>query len=287
MPRMVLVNFIGSVGASVCILYFLVRINHRWETALTKNEETLKDKNIELTNLNSNLDRFVYSTSHDLRSPFKSLKGLISLTRLSTTEINVKDLLTEMTARVDHMENFINEIAEYSRNRSQIVVQRSVEIKKLVNEILDSLRYFPGAAETLVNVEVEDNLVVVIDSTRLEIILSNLLSNAIKYRDTAKEKSFVMIRMEFKSDSLVVTIEDNGIGVPHEFLNRIFDMYVRAHEQSQGSGLGLYIVKEAVEKLGGTIEVSSVVLEGTSFRVSLPAVRGVVESMPDVKSRPA
>jgi len=283
----VLVNFIGSGGASVCILYFLVSINHRWESALNKNERTLKEKNIELTNLNGNLDRFVYSTSHDLRSPLKSLKGLINLTRLSTEQGNVKDLLTEMTARVDHLEKFINDIADYSRNRSQGVVQHPLEVKKLLNEVLDSIRYFPGAAEMLVKVEVEESLVVVIDSTRLEIILSNLLSNAIKYRDTAKEKSLVLIRMEHANDLLVITVEDNGIGIPKEFLTRIFDMYTRAHEQSQGSGLGLYIMKEAVEKLGGKVEVASEVLGGTSFKVTVPALPGVSDNSQSLESRPA
>lgn len=283
----VLVNFLGSGGASVCILYFLASINHRWEAALNKNEKTLKEKNIELTNLNSNLDRFVYSTSHDLRSPLKSLRGLINLTRLSTEQANVKDLLAEMTARVDHLEKFISDIAEYSRNRSQAVVQSPVEVKKLLNEVLDSIRYFPGAAEMLVKIEVDENLVVVIDSIRLEIILSNLLSNAIKYRDTSKERSLVMIRMEFINDSLIITVEDNGIGIPKEFLNRIFDMYVRAHEHSQGSGLGLYIMKETVEKLGGKIHVESEVSGGTSFKVTLPAMRGISDNTQALESLPA
>lgn len=268
-----LFNFLGSGWASVCIIFFLLSINHRWESALEKNEKELKQKNIELTALNADLDRFVYSTSHDLRSPLRSMRGLIHLAQITPSVEETKLLVGEMKSRVDHLEKFIQDIADYARNRTQAISVHPVRVKKLLHEVLDSLRYFPGASEMLVNVEVEDELVVAIDSTRLQIILSNLLSNAIKYRDLERERSFVMIRMEHVNKSLVITIEDNGIGIPKEYLNRIFDMYVRAHDHSQGSGLGLFILRETVERLGGTFRVESKVRHGSCFIVTLPAER--------------
>lgn len=279
-----LFNFLGSGWASICIIFFLLSINHRWEAALEKNEKELKQKNIDLTTLNADLDRFVYSTSHDLRSPLRSMRGLIHLAQITPSVEETKLLVNEMKSRVDHLEKFIQDIADYSRNRTQEVSLHPVRVKKLLNEILDSLRYFPGANEMLVNVEVEDDLIVAIDSTRLEVILSNLLSNAIKYRDLERERSFVMIRMEHKDECLIITIEDNGIGIPKEYLDKIFDMYVRAHDHSQGSGLGLFILKETVERLGGTFRVDSRVRQGSSFIVTLPAARvadiaGEVESL--------
>jgi signal transduction histidine kinase len=268
-----LFNFFGSGWASVCIIFFLLSINHRWEAALEKNEKELKQKNIDLTTLNADLDRFVYSTSHDLRSPLRSMRGLIHLAQITPSVEETKLLVNEMKSRVDHLEKFIQDIADYSRNRTQEISLHPVRVKKLLHEVLDSLRYFPGASEMLVNVEVEDNLVLIIDSTRLEVILSNLLSNAIKYRDLERERSFVMIRMEHVDNCLTITIEDNGIGIPKEYLAKIFDMYVRAHDHSQGSGLGLFILKETVERLGGTFRVESKVRHGSSFTVTLPAMR--------------
>jgi signal transduction histidine kinase len=191
-----------------------------------------------------------------------------------------------MTARVDHLEKFINDIADYSRNRTQAVIQRSINVKKLLNDVLDSVRYLPGASEMLIQVEVDERMVVAIDGTRLQIILSNLISNAIKYRDTSKERSLVMIRLEHSNDNLILFVEDNGIGIPKEFITKIFDMYVRAHEHSQGSGLGLYIMKEAVDKLGGSIHVESEVSGGTSFKVSLPALPGIADTS-EAQSLPA
>lgn len=268
-----LFNFLGSGWASICIIFFLLSINHRWEAALEKNEKELKQKNIDLTTLNADLDRFVYSTSHDLRSPLRSMRGLIHLAQITPSVEETKLLVNEMKSRVDHLEKFIQDIADYSRNRTQEVSLHPVRVKKLLNEILDSLRYFPGANEMLLNVEVDDDLVVALDSTRLEVILSNLLSNAIKYRDPERERSFVMIRMEHVNESLIITIEDNGIGIPKDYLDKIFDMYVRAHDHSQGSGLGLFILKETVERLGGTFRVESQVRNGSSFVVTLPASR--------------
>jgi signal transduction histidine kinase len=273
-----LFNFLGSGWASVCIIFFLLSINHRWESALEKNEKELKQKNIDLTTLNADLDRFVYSTSHDLRSPLRSMRGLIHLAQITPSVEETKLLVNEMKSRVDHLEKFIQDIADYSRNRTQEISLHPVRVKKLLNEVLDSLRYFPGASEMLVNVEVDDTLIVAIDSTRLEVILSNLLSNAIKYRDLERERSFVMIRMEHVDNCLCITIEDNGIGIPKEYLAKIFDMYVRAHDHSQGSGLGLFILKETVERLGGTFRVESKVRHGSSFIVTLPATRVDAES---------
>lgn len=278
-----LFNFLGSGWASVCIIFFLLSINHRWETALEKNEKELKQKNIDLTTLNADLDRFVYSTSHDLRSPLRSMRGLIHLAQITPSVEETKLLVNEMKSRVDHLEKFIQDIADYSRNRTQEISLHPVRVKTLLHEVLDSLRYFPGASEMLVNVEVEDNLIVAIDSTRLEVILSNLLSNAIKYRDLERERSFVMIRIEHSGNSLVITIEDNGIGIPKEYLDKIFDMYVRAHDHSQGSGLGLFILRETVERLGGTFRVESKVRHGSSFIVALPAAR-VGESSTEAES---
>jgi signal transduction histidine kinase len=283
----ILVNFLGSGWASVCILYFLMSINHRWETVLARNERELKQKNIDLTNLNADLDRFVYSTSHDLRSPLSSMRGLIHLAQITPDPQEARTLINEMKARIDHLEKFIKDIADFSRNRTQDLSNQTVPVKKLVNEVLDSLRYFPGASEMLVNVEVDENLVVTVDSTRLQIILSNLISNAIKYRDSNKGKSYVIVRLEFNENALVLNVEDNGIGIPKDYLARIFEMYVRAHDQSHGSGLGLFIMKETVTKLGGKIAVESEVSQGSRFTVTIPAVRIADDSMPLAESLPA
>jgi signal transduction histidine kinase len=134
---------------------------------------------------------------------------------------------------------------------------------------------------------VQDDLVIIGDSFRLQVVLNNLLSNAFKYRDSSKEKSFVILRAEVIGANLVIMVEDNGLGIPETHITKIFDMYVRAHETSHGSGLGLYIVKETVEKLGGRIEVASEVSSGTSFTITIPIPRHAADASILAESRPA
>lgn len=282
-----MLNFMGAGWASVGILYFLVGIHYRSESVLIRNEKEIRNKNRELTDLNTNLDRFVYGTSHDLRSPLSSLRGLIQITELTTDLNEVRSCTTEMKKRIDHLEKFIRDIADYSRNRSQGVQAKPIHLRKLLIESLETLRYFPGASELLVSLEVDEALVIIGDPFRLQIVLNNLLSNAFKYRDAAKEKSFVILRAEVSGTDLVITVEDNGLGIPDTYITKIFDMYVRAHETSHGSGLGLYIVKETVEKLGGKIKVASEVLLGTSFTITIPIPAQADEADVQAESRPA
>jgi len=282
-----LLNFLGAGWASVGILYFLVSIHYRSESVLIRNEKEIRIKNSELTDLNNNLDRFVYGTSHDLRSPLSSLRGLIQLTEMTEDLNEVRNCTAEMKKRIDHLEKFIRDIADYSRNRSQGVQAKPIHLHKLLIESLETLRYFPGASELLISLEVQEDLMIIGDPFRLQIVLNNLLSNAFKYRDASKEKSFVILRAEVVGTDLVITVEDNGLGIPETYITKIFDMYVRAHETSHGSGLGLYIVKETVEKLGGKIEVASEVASGTSFTVTIPIPRHVEDTGSQAASQPA
>jgi signal transduction histidine kinase len=119
-------------------------------------------------------------------------------------------------------------------------------------------------------VKVNDNIPFYTDSYRISVIVNNIVSNAIKYRDTKKNDSRLEVTADVTSNELSLIFRDNGIGIPEEYLPRIFEMFYRATERSEGAGLGLYIVRETVEKLYGTIAVESHVGEGTTFRVTLP-----------------
>ena len=114
---------------------------------------------------------------------------------------------------------------------------------------------------------------VAIDKTRLQIVLFNLMSNAIQYRNPQIQNPYIRIDSKCFDDRLWLQIEDNGIGIDQLYQAKVFDMFYRASENSKGSGLGLYIVKEAVEKLSGTIVLHSVLGEGTQFTLELPIQR--------------
>jgi signal transduction histidine kinase len=101
-------------------------------------------------------------------------------------------------------------------------------------------------------------------------VFNNLISNAIRYSDPYKKQSFVRIGITTTVDQAHITVEDNGIGIEQEHIEKVFNMFYRATESKSGSGLGLYIVKETLDMLGGKIQVSSTMGKGTTFTLTIP-----------------
>jgi signal transduction histidine kinase len=130
--------------------------------------------------------------------------------------------------------------------------------------------YLPGSQIIEKNVKIEATAELFLDQSRLAVILNNLTSNAIKYRDDKKDQCSIEVQCHVTDKLLTIVFRDNGIGIAPELLNKVFDMFYRATERSEGAGLGLYIVKETVEKLGGSISVDSRVGVSTVFKLILP-----------------
>lgn len=255
-------NFTMAGMAAVMVVVLLTRLNHYQVRLMRQQKEALQKANHEL-------DRFVYSTSHDLRAPLSSLMGLINITRMASPD-EVQTYLNLMDDRVRSMDRFICDITDYSRNNRLEVQSRQVVLKNLMHDVWDCLKFIPGAEQISLTIDVPDQLTVSTDPARLQIILSNLLSNAIRYHDPAKPNRFIRLRAEKAGQALKIFVEDNGQGIDPEYQGKIFEMFFRASEKSKGSGLGLYIVKEAVEKLSGSISVQSVPQQGSVFMLLLP-----------------
>jgi len=256
-------NFTVSLVTTATLLFFLLDVNHRAERELVENNELLVKANKEL-------DRFVYSASHDLRSPLTSMLGLVELARKSTDPEEVKMCLSLMTDRLKVQDSFIQDIIDYARNSRVSVTTEKIPLNPFVHEIVNQLSYADGANDIDIRMEIPEDTWIDSDRARLMSILSNLISNAIKYHDPAKSVRFIRIGLQKSADKSRIVVEDNGLGVQKEYQEKIFQMFFRASEASKGSGLGLFIAKEAVEKIGGTITLQSHVGKGSSFCVHLP-----------------
>ncbi|MGB0523444.1 MAG: PAS domain S-box protein [Flammeovirgaceae bacterium] len=232
-------------------------------------QQELEERNNYLKKINAELDHFVYRASHDLRAPLSSLLGLIEVIKMNeTVETNI-DLLNKMSGQINKLENFIKEIIDYSRvSRTGFNVQ-ALDIRAILEEILEDLRFMEHAEQISTKISVEGFPSMAADKRSLDIILNNLLSNAIKYADPSKQ-AFIHIHVHVQPTQVRIVIKDNGIGIREEFKAKIFDMFFRATDQNIGSGLGLFIVKEAVQKLNGTIEVESTYGEGSQFTILFP-----------------
>ncbi|MBX2901747.1 MAG: HAMP domain-containing histidine kinase [Cyclobacteriaceae bacterium] len=265
-----IINFAGVLTASVLIIYYLISVNYRSEKSLRENEKQIRDKNTELTRLNTELDQFVYSTAHDLMAPLSSVRGLINLSRVTTDATEVRQLIELMDGRVDDLQKFIRDITDYSRNTRLEVQKKKVMVSKLIRTILEILRAHPHSEKVKVDLDVPADLVIYSDPSRLQIVLSNLIANAIKYMDPGKSAPVLKVSATLRESHIKFIIQDNGLGIPPDHIQRIWDMFYQANEKSEGSGLGLYIVRQTVEKLRGTILVASEMGLGSTFTVIIP-----------------
>ena len=236
---------------------------------LTNEQEKLKQINKELTVANEELDNFVYRSSHDLIAPLKSLRGLMNLLRMEIKQGKPAEYIILIETSVLKLENFINSIMEYSINTKAETELASVDLNKVIDEILNDIKYYDNANQIKFSKEINCPELYT-DEKRLKIVFSNLITNAIKYYNPSNEHPFIKIASFREKDEVIIRVEDNGLGIEKEHLPHIFNMFYRAHENAQGSGLGLYIVKDTVNRLDGTITVTSEVNKGSRFTVSLP-----------------
>ncbi|HMJ70976.1 MAG TPA: HAMP domain-containing sensor histidine kinase [Cyclobacteriaceae bacterium] len=265
-----MINFVTAIVSATAVVFALVTVNFHSEKALLDSEQMMVHKNEELTHLNVELDRFVYSSSHDLVAPLRSILGLLTLSNLSQDQEETKKYLAMIKERVHELERFIKEMSDYSKNARSSVEMEEIDLEKLLREVLETLRFFPDSDKLTIDINVEDDLMVYSDHRRLKVILSNIISNCFKYSDLEKKEPFVHIVATKHRTILHLEIADNGLGIEEAAIPKIFNMFYRAHEHGDGSGLGLYIVKETIDKLGGTIAVNSVVGKGTTFHITLP-----------------
>lgn len=256
-------NFTIAYGMAAFIIYFLNKLTHQVQ-------EVINEKNIQLQKVNAELDRFVYSVSHDLRAPLSSISGLIQLSEKTTDLREIAEYRELMKGRIDRLEQFIRDIIHFSRNARTELITEAVPLKEVIDQTFETLRYIDGAESIHLNNHVADSVRLQTDPSRLQIILFNLISNAIQYSDPYKSRSYIDISHEDLAKQCRLRVSDNGVGIDPNHHERIFDMFYRANGNSQGSGLGLYIVRETLDRLRGTIEVKSVVGQGTEFIITLP-----------------
>ncbi len=255
-------NFLIAVVLCSLIFHFLLAINfHSENEILVKNEL--------LSKTNQELDRFVYSASHDLKAPLSSMLGLIEIAQRTEDPEEIKMCLGMMRGRVNTLDDFIREIIDYSRNSRLELKNDRFNLMEFTKEVVDGLRYAEGFEKIYLKYNIPPDLEVETDRARLRVVFSNLISNSFKYHDPSKENPQVEISAVSTASQLRIVVQDNGLGISEEHKPKIFDMFYRASEMSKGSGLGLYIVSETIKKLNGSIHVKSQIGQGSSFEVVL------------------
>ena len=232
--------------------------------------QELFDANTELRKRNEELDRFVYSTSHDLRAPLTSILGLLQLIELSKNKEDVKEYLSQIKISTEKLDNFIQDIVNYTHNKKASIEYIEIDFENLTQKCFDKLSFMSKAESIRKTIHIKSKSPFNSDVQRLDNLMTNLISNSIKYYNPASEDPFIKVDISINTKEANVKIEDNGIGIKESNLDKVYDMFYRASASSKGSGIGLYIVKEIVEKLSGSVSVNSVLGKGTTFQLVIP-----------------
>lgn len=227
-------------------------------------QKELKDKNEELTKINNDLDNFVYTASHDLKSPISNMEGLLyALEEPQNDEQTIKSLLK---SSVKKLNSTINDLAEIAKVQKDIYgLKEVINLKDIIYDAMEGLSEEISKSGSKIKLDLQiDNIEY--SRKNFRSIVYNLLSNAIKYR-SPNRPSEILIKTEKNENYIILTIQDNGIGFDISQKNKIFSMFRRLHDHIEGTGLGLYIVNRIVENERGKIEVESEIDKGTTFRV--------------------
>jgi signal transduction histidine kinase len=267
-----LITLISSSLILTLCISSMMKYDNEAERHLMKLAEEIREKNIHLEKTNSELDRFVYSASHDLRAPLLSILGIVNVSRYENPSQKVADYLTMIDSQVLKLDRFIKDIINYSHNARTEVVEQPVDFVHVLEGVRENLSFMEGAEKIKWEKEIDEEFQWKTDRYRIGTVLNNLLSNAIKYHNYSRDDRWIKIAVRKNCSSCCITIRDNGVGISPEHHNKVFDMFYRAHDHSTGSGLGLYIVKEIVTKMNGTIQLQSQPGQGSTFTITLPVL---------------
>lgn len=246
------------------VLIFL--IIYRWRTSF------INRQNNELRKVNAELDRFVYSASHEIRSPLSSILGLINLARMGDADKRL-EYFDHIEKSVNRLDEFIHDIVDYSRNARLGLEISEVDFETTISNILDDISHtdnFNQIKRKLLYRQKEDFYS---DSKRLKVVLSNIITNAFKHhRPDQVENAFVSIEVSSVKNGVMIEVIDNGPGIEEKHQAKVFNMFYRGTTTTEGSGLGLYIVEETLAKLNGTIAIQSGA-SGSAFTIELTNLR--------------
>lgn len=237
----------------------------------------LSIKNEELQKAYVELDKFAYSVSHDIRGPIIGLITAINFARDLDDIAEIKDILTLMERSVKKLDTFILNMHDYYNVQRGELKISAIDFERLANDQKDIYSTFSLASNIPLHVSVQQGeQPFYSDEMSLKLILTNLLSNAIKFQRHDAEEKWVKLTITAGADRAVISVADNGIGIPEEDVNNIFDLFYRSASQEAGFGFGLYNLRSALAKLNGTIDVKSELGKGTDISVTIPSIHTII-----------
>jgi two-component system sensor histidine kinase/response regulator len=232
-----------------------MNIENAFEIYYTRKE--LKLKNEALIKANNELNRFVYSASHDLKAPLVTILGILKVAEIERKNKDTYEYFIMIEECVRKLEIFIKNIINYYKNVRLDRDLNKINFEKIIKETIEGYHYYEDTSNINFKIDIDQNEDFLSDEFRIRVITNNILSNSIKYQKEHSTEKTISIEVKKEGENTIMSFADNGIGIPKEYIDDIFKMFFRATSQSTGSGIGLYIVKEAVDKINGEISVDT------------------------------
>lgn len=225
--------------------------------------------------VNKELDRYAYVVSHTLRGPLITVKGLLNLAEQTPDISSLRTLHEMMQTSINKVDTVLVRLLEQARNaHTETSVQR-IDWVALLDDVINGLRYIDPQNTVNKFMHLETAIEFYSDPERIAMFLNHVIGNAFVHRNSEEHhESITSIEVFTSAESAIVVVKDNGKGIPTEYLSKVFDMFFKVDTGMPGAGLGLFLAKELVTKLGGTIDITSRINIGTTVRIELPNKEG-------------
>lgn len=237
-----------------------------------KNKQAIMAQNEELKRINSELDNFIYTASHDLKAPISNIEALLTVIGDELGDKASEDILHViglMNTSVNRFKETIQDLTDISRIRKNVKQDvEQLDIEKIIEDVKAGIIDWIYTSKTSIRCDLSEVKTIRFSRTNFKSIIYNLISNAIKYRSPDR-KPEVTIQTKRFNEYVLIIVRDNGLGISEKNIDKIFTMFKRFHNHVEGSGVGLYLVKRIVENAEGYIEVESELDKGTEFRIFL------------------
>jgi light-regulated signal transduction histidine kinase (bacteriophytochrome) len=243
------------------------------DVSLRKWAESERDKLIEeLETKNAELERFTYTVSHDLKSPLITIRGFLGFLREDTQNGNLQRLdsdIQRITDATEKMQTLLNDLLELSRVGRLINKPEMLPFRQVVDEAVELVQ--GRITQAGVSVSISNDLPSIYgDHRRLVEVMQNLIDNASKFMGDQPSPRIEIGQHGFINDMPLLYVRDNGIGIPHEFMENIFGLFNKLDPRTDGTGIGLALVKRIIEFHHGKIWVESELGNGATFYFTLP-----------------
>lgn len=253
----------------------LISINSSLEDKVAERTSSLKNMNDELINSNNELDLFIYRASHDLKGPIARLLGMTLLAKMDNKDEALKEYIELIEKGAVDINKVLNKLNNIHFINREVINREEIDFGKIIKECKTNLANYIDVSDLKIKLVSEPNFNLHSDYILMKIIIENLLENSVFFNKTKKVE--IEINLRSSRRAIIISVEDNGLGIRKEQFEKIFDMFYRGSEKSKGNGLGLYLVRRAVQKLNGNISVESEEGKYSCFTISLPKVIVPVE----------